>query len=333
MKDTNKISIAHRGASGYLPEHTLEAKALAYMMGVDYLEQDLAMTKDDKLIVIHDLFLDRNTNVSEVFPNRHRENGRYYAIDFTLDEIKSLNFTEGFSIKNGEKIQDYPNRFPMNKSTFKIHTYEEEIEFIQGLNKTTGKNVGIYTETKGPWFHKQNGKDISKATLKVMKEYGYDNLDSKVYFQTFDYPDLKYVVSTLFKEFNMNIKTILLYAYNEWLETYEYVNNNWTPFDFEKISTIEGMKEVSNYATGLGPAYSMLVDTQENSKEYKISDFVKKAHSLNLVVHPYTARKDALPAYANNFNDLLNIILVEAGADGLFSDFPDLLVNFMKNIK
>ncbi len=91
----NPLVIAHRGASGYLPEHTLEAKALAYGMKPDYIEQDVVMTKDDQLVVLHDHYLDRVTDVAERFPGRARADGRYYAIDFTLAEIKSLRVTEG----------------------------------------------------------------------------------------------------------------------------------------------------------------------------------------------------------------------------------------------
>lgn len=153
-----KIVIAHRGASGYLPEHTLSAKAMAYAQGADFLEQDLVMTKDDQLVVLHDHYLDRVTNVAERYPDRARKDGRYYAIDFTLAEIKSLKFTEGFSIKNGQKVQTFPGRFPMGKADFRVHTFAEEIEFIQGLNHSTGKNIGIYTEIKAPWFHRRKGR-------------------------------------------------------------------------------------------------------------------------------------------------------------------------------
>ena len=97
--NTDKIVIAHRGASGYLPEHTLPAKALAYGMKPDYIEQDVVMTKDDKLVVLHDHYLDRVTNVATLFPDRARKDGRYYAIDFTLAEIKQLSVTEGFNIR------------------------------------------------------------------------------------------------------------------------------------------------------------------------------------------------------------------------------------------
>src|SRR5699024_3015541 len=103
--DSNeKIVIAHRGASGYLPEHTLPAKAMAYAQGADYLEQDLVMTKDDNLAVLHDHYLDRVTDVADRFPDRARKDGRYYAIDFTLYDIETLRVSAGFVIESGKKV-------------------------------------------------------------------------------------------------------------------------------------------------------------------------------------------------------------------------------------
>lgn len=90
-------------------------------------------------------------------------------IDFTWPELQTLEMTENFTTKDGKQVAVYPNRFPLWKSDFKLHTFEEEIEFIQGLEKSTGKKIGIYPEIKAPWFHHQNGKDIAKATLEVLK--------------------------------------------------------------------------------------------------------------------------------------------------------------------
>ena len=117
---------------------------MAYGMGADYLEQDLVMTKDDQLVVMHDHFLDGITDVAERFPGRARPDGRYYVVDFTLDEVRSLRMTEPFQLVDGKQVPVYPARFPLWKSSFKIHTFQEEIEMIQGLNKSTGKNIGIY---------------------------------------------------------------------------------------------------------------------------------------------------------------------------------------------
>jgi len=103
------VIIAHRGASGYLPEHTLPAKALAYAMGADFLEQDVVATRDDQLVVLHDIYLDRVTNVAERFPGRAREDGRYYARDFDLGEMRTLKVTERLDAGG---LPVYPHRFP-----------------------------------------------------------------------------------------------------------------------------------------------------------------------------------------------------------------------------
>ncbi len=110
------LVIAHCGASGFLQEHTLKTKTLAYAMKPDYIEQDVVMTKDDQLVVLHDHYLDRVTDETERFPNRARADGRYYAIDFTLAEIKTLRVTEGFDIDaQGNKVAGFPDRFPLCK--------------------------------------------------------------------------------------------------------------------------------------------------------------------------------------------------------------------------
>lgn len=326
----DKLIIAHRGASGYLPEHTLESKALAYAMGVEYLEQDLAMTKDDQLVVVHDHFLDRITDVADKFPDRARKDGRFYVIDFTLDEIKSLNFTEGFELKDGKRVAVYPNRFPVGASTFKIHTFAEEIEFIQGMNKTMGRDVGLYVETKAPWFHKQAGKDISKATLEVLKKYGYTTKDSKVYFQTFDYPDLQYVKTKLMPEMGMDLKTVILITTSP-EETYELHDGKWVQSDYRYLIDPKNFKEISQYADGAGPAYSMLVD-EKASKPGNIvaNNLVQAYHQYGMQVHPYTIRKDSLPKYARDVNDLYEFVLYKANADGVFTDFPDLGLKYVE---
>lgn len=118
------LIIAHRGASGYLPEHTLPAKALAYGQGADYLEQDLVATRDDRVIVSHDIHLDRVTDVATRFPGRVREDGRFYARDLDLEEIRTLNVTERL---NADGSAVFPGRFPIASGRFRIGTFEEEL--------------------------------------------------------------------------------------------------------------------------------------------------------------------------------------------------------------
>ena len=130
MDNKNTLIIAHRGASGYLPEHTLEAKAYAHALGSHYIEQDLVATRDDELVVLHDIYLDQVTNVAKVFPNRHRDDGRYYVRDFTLKEIKRLSVWERRKPGGTEAV--FTRRFPTGVGKFQIATLEEEIKLIQG---------------------------------------------------------------------------------------------------------------------------------------------------------------------------------------------------------
>lgn len=331
--DEGKVVIAHRGASGYLPEHTLESKALAYGMGADYLEQDLVMTKDDQLVVMHDHFLDGITDVAARFPGRARPDGRYYVVDFTLDEVRSLRMTEPFQLVDGKQVPVYPARFPLWKSDFKIHTFQEEIEMIQGLNKSTGKNIGIYPEIKAPWLFRHEGKDISKAVLKVLKEYGYTGKDDKVYLQCFDADELKRINSELMPAMGMDLKLVQLMAETDWNETMVYdAKGKATPYSYDWMFKPGAMKTIASYAEGIGPWKPMIVTEPGTLGKPVFTSMVKEAHAAGLKVHPYTFRQDEgqIPAYAKDFNDLLNIFLYQADVDGVFSDFPDKAVAVIK---
>ncbi|WP_127957520.1 glycerophosphodiester phosphodiesterase [Serratia microhaemolytica] len=332
----DKLVIAHRGASGYLPEHTLPAKAMAFAMGADYLEQDVVMTKDDKLIVLHDHYLDRVTDVAQKFPHRHRRDGRYYALDFTLDEIKTLRFTEEFRIENGRQQQKFANRFPMWKSEFRIHTLQDEIEMIQGMNHSTGRDVGIYVETKAPWLHKLEGKDISKAVLEVLRDYGYTKKTDKVYFQSFDAPDLERVKKELLPAMNMNIKLIQLITNSDDQKVIEtmviHPDGSLTPYSYSWMLQPGAAAKLSEYVDGIGPWYPMVVQSSSPSGRVELTTLAKEAKRQGLQIHPYTFRADPgqLPSYARDFDEMLRIFYIEADVDGLFTDFPDKSVQFLQ---
>ena len=129
--------IAHRGASGYLPEHTLPAYALAFGQGAGWIEPDIVLTADGVAIALHDISLDRTTNVAELYPDRARADGRYYAADFTFVEIGKLHAVEPRS-----------DRYPY--ATFRVPRLADVLELVDGLNRTTGRRVGIYPELKSP---------------------------------------------------------------------------------------------------------------------------------------------------------------------------------------
>lgn len=326
----DKVVIAHRGASGYLPEHTLPAKAMAFAQGADYLEQDLVMTKDDQLVVLHDHYLDRVTDVADRFPDRARKDGRYYAIDFTLAEIKSLKFSEGFTVENGKKVQTFPGRFPMGKSDFRVHTFEEEIEFIQGLNHSTGKNIGLYPEIKAPWFHHQEGKDIATRVLEVLKKYGYTKKTDKIYLQCFDSNELKRIRNELEPKMGVDLKLVQLIAYTKWNETEEQQpDGKWVNYSYDWMLEPGAMEKIAQYADGIGPDYHMLIADSSTKGHIIINGMVKEAHEHQLEVHPFTVRADQLPPYAKDVNELYDALYRQAGVDGLFTDFPDKAVSYL----
>lgn len=331
----NKIVIAHRGACGYLPEHSIAAKAMAYGMGADYIEQDLVMTKDNRIVVLHDHYLDRVTNVAKKFPARKRDDGRYYVIDFTLAEIKTLEMTEGFNIKDGKEVANFSERFPLWKSTFRVHTFEEEIELIQGLNKSTNKNIGIYPEIKSPWFHKYEGKDISKEVVRILKQYGYTKKSDKVFLQCFDPDELKRIHDELLKENKMDINLVQLMAETSWNETMVVNGDKFEPYNYDWMFQEGAMKRIAVYADGVGPWKPMLVKDGSTKRKLIITDIVSQAHKNGLVVHPYTFRLDKgrIPEYAKNFEDMVEIFFKKVKVDGIFTDFPDRAVELVKKKK
>jgi len=312
-----KIVVAHRGASGYLPEHTLEAKAMAYAMGADYIEQDVVMTKDDQLIVIHDITLDRTTDVAEKFPGRARADGKHYAIDFTLAEIRQLAVSEGARIVNGERVQGYAARFPMRTSSFRIATLAEELELIQGMNKSTGRDIGIYPEIKSPEFHLAEGKDLGRALVAELKAYGYTSKAQKVFLQTFSWEEVKRLRDEILPEAGIDLKLVMLVGDEE---EYQWMFNE------------SGMQEVGRYADGFGPEKSLLIASDSTPGNLKISNLVELAHASGMQVHPYTFRADEgqVAKWAGSFEAMLEAFFFEAEIDGAFTDFPDRAVEFLR---
>ena len=144
------VVIAHRGACGYLPEHTRAAKVLAYAMGADYLEQDVVASRDDELIVLHDIHLDRVTDVASRYPDRARRDGRFYVRDFDLDEIKTLRVHHR---RNADDSLVYRGRDGTEGDDFRVLTFAEELALVRTLETAHGRPVGIYPEIKRPRWH------------------------------------------------------------------------------------------------------------------------------------------------------------------------------------
>jgi glycerophosphoryl diester phosphodiesterase len=170
-----KQSIAHRGASGYAPEHTAAAYKLAIEQQVDFVEQDLGVTRDNELICIHDDTLERTTNVAKVFPDRASANapsrtpGKHWLVnDFSLAEIRRLDAGAWFK-------PEFANA--------RIQTFQEAIDLVRG-------KAGLYPELKSPQLYKSRGIDQVKLFVDVVKKNGLEKPESlratPVIIQSFD---------------------------------------------------------------------------------------------------------------------------------------------------
>lgn len=301
------IVIAHRGASGYLPEHTLPALTYAYAAGADYIEQDLVLSKDNELVVLHDIYLDTVTNVAQVFPKRKRADGRYYAIDFTLAELKQLKVHERRGLDN---TQVFKSRYQGN-ADFKISTFFEQMELITQLNRQTGKSVGLYPEIKKPAWHKKQGKDIAKKLVQVLRQHNLDNVNAAIYVQCFDFNEVR----RLKQELGLKAKLVLLIGENIWRES---------DTDYHFIRSEQGLKKVAKVTRFIGPQITHLI----NLKTGQASRFAKTAKKLGFKIHPYTYRAELLPKDISQAM-LFDLLVYQLQIDGLFTDFTDHFVDYL----
>ncbi len=300
------IVIAHRGASGYLPEHTAEAKVLAHGLGADFIEQDVVLTRDGVPIVLHDVELDTVTDVAQRFPGRRRADGRWYAIDFTLAEIGALNVRERVDPRTGNRV--FANRFAPPNVRFGVRTLEEEISLLAGLNATTGRAAGLYTEIKAPDWHRAQGKDVTRAVLDVLERYDLRRRADPVWLQCFDPGELLRIR----EELGSDLKLVQLIGDNSWGDA---------SVDFDQMRAAAGLAEVAKYADGVGVWIPHVVQWAAGGKP-TFTTLVRDAHAAGLKVHVYTLRRDQLPQNAPDFA-AVHAALLQAGVDGVFSDFPD----------
>ena len=307
MSSIRPVIIAHRGASGYLPEHTLAAKGLAHDMGADFLEQDIVASRDDELVVLHDIHLDRVTDVASRYSERARADGRYYVRDFDLAELRSLRVWERMN-EDGTAV--YPDRYPARSGDFRINTLREELEFIQRLNRDTGREAGIYPEIKRPAWHKGEGVDVAPQLLEELAEFGYRDRDDAVFVQCFDPAEVR----RLRTELDCPFKLVQLIGENSWREAVT---------DFDRLRTPSGIEEIAQVADAIGPFLLHTFEPDDTGGEPVSSGLVELAHGAGLLVHPYTFRADELPQGFSSFGALVSFFVATLGVDGLFTDFPD----------
>ena len=319
MARARPIVIAHRGASGYLPEHTLACKALAHAMGADFIEQDVVLTADAVPIVLHDIYLDSTTDVAAQYPHRVRDDGHFYAMDFPLDEVRRLSVHERCTVDtSGTRRPVYPARFPIDIALFQIPTLAEEIDLIAGLDKSRGRQTGLYIELKSPNRHRAAGLDLTSAVCRVLREKGYAERPGQVFLQCFDDQTLRELKKTLAET---PLPLIQLIAENSWGED--------SAVDYDYLRSASGLDEIASYADGIGPWVAHIYQGKDASGAPRVSSLVEQAQARGLLVHPYTLRSDDLPADMADFNELLDLLLRDQGVDGVFTDFPDRVVEYL----
>lgn len=343
------LVIGHRGASGYLPEHTLESYKRAVELGADFIEPDLVATKDGVLIARHEPNITGTTDVSTraEFASRKtkkmvdgvQEEG-WFASDFTLAEIKTL-----------RAIQPMAERDQSHNGKYQIPTLEEVLDLAKSEGTKAGRTVGVYPETKHPTYHVNLGLQLEDRLLAVLAKYGYTSKTSPVIVQSFEVSNLKYLRT------KTQIRLVQLVDADD-------VNPDGTmslvapydkPYDFAvagdkrtfaSLLTPAGLKEVKTYADGIGPWKPYLipskqVDANKDGKPDDLNgdgkiddrdrvmmpatDVVKNAHAEGLMVHPYTFRSEARRLASDYKGDpkAEYKLFYNLGVDGVFSDFPD----------
>lgn len=291
------IVIAHRGASGFLPEHTLEAYAVAYALGADFVETDLVLTADGVFVALHDVTLELTTDVERRFPERARRDGSWYAIDFTLAEIKGLDVHERARPGGAAAM---PGRFPLGLSRFEVPTLAEVIELVQGLNASTGRDVGLYPEMKRPAWHAEQGQPMEAALLEALAAYGYVGPDARVFVQSFEPASLQ----TLRFALGSELPLVMLITQP----------GQVTP---------GALDEWASFADGIGPAKALVE---------AFPGLVRGAHERGLVVHPWTFRADAVPSGYPSIERELRRFYGDFGVDGVFTDFVEDAVRVLREM-
>lgn len=301
LEPRRPIVIAHRGASGYLPEHTREAKALAYGQGADYLEQDVVATRDGELVVLHDVYLEQVTDVARRYPDRRRADGHFYVLDFDLAELRELTLDERSRPAGDGAL--YPTRFPRDAGIgFRVSTLAEEIRLIEGLNRASGRKVGLYPEIKAPAWHAEHGIDLTALVIAKLAEFGYTSPDAPVFVQCFDAAALERARM----ELGCRLPMVLLVDGTDPL-----------------LRTPAKLMGAAAHVQGLGPPFAALAEVDSRDGTPRPTELARSAKDAGLLLHPFTFRRESLPPYAATLEELLEIFLGPIGVDGVFCDFPD----------
>lgn len=329
MSDTGgPIVVAHRGACGYRPEHTLASYQVAIDLGADFIETDLLLTRDGVLVARHDAELSVSTDVADrpEFAHRRRRglvDGReltgWFIDDFTLAEVKSLYARERI-----------PELRPANQSydgRLRVPTFDEIITVAVEGGRRRGRPVGLYPELKHPTYLAEQGLSAEDALMETLREFRLERAGIPVFVQCYEPSVLRRLAA------RTSVPLVQL------------VDITGRPYDWEKAEdgrrfvdmlTPTGLREVSTYAAVLGAHKSLVVPRDPEGRLGHPGRLVSDAHGLGMAVHAWTFRNENsfLPAdrrrgwEAAAHGDAPGEFAVYfgAGVDGVITDHPDTAV-------
>ncbi|HEU0299444.1 MAG TPA: glycerophosphodiester phosphodiesterase [Longimicrobium sp.] len=331
MADGNHpIVIAHRGASGYRPEHTLASYALAIEMGADFVEPDLVSTRDGVLVCRHENEIGGTTDVAAHPEFAARRTAKvidgvamegWFTEDFTLAELRTLRARERLpELRPGNTEFD---------GRFEVPTLDEVIALVQRESAARGRAIGIYPETKHPSWFQSIGLALEGPLLAALERVGWRDADAPVFIQSFETENLRRLRG------GTRVRLVQL------------MESSGRPWDFTRrgtsrtyadLATPGGLAEVATYADAIGPDKSMVIPRDADGRLLPPSALVADAHAAGLHVHPWTLRSEnyflpaglragdpADPAYLRLHGDaqVEAAAFFAAGVDGVFADFPD----------
>ena len=306
------IILAHRGASGERPEHTIASYTRAIEQGADYIEPDLVLTKDGVLVARHENEISETTNIAEKREFANRKTSKtidgenktgWFTEDFTLDELKTL--------RAKERLPQLRKDNMAFDRQFEIPTFEEILTLAKA------HNVGVYPETKHPSYFASIGLPHEAPLLALLTRFGHVTKDAPIFIQSFEVENLK----------ALRPKTKL--------RLIQLMDDTGSPADrsdmtYTQMATAEGLKIVATYADGVGPNKAMVIPRTLIGNLGTPTTLVADAHKVGLAVHPWTFRRENyfLPLAQKSGVDPRGIGDVQAemkaflatGIDGIFSD-------------
>jgi glycerophosphoryl diester phosphodiesterase len=308
------IIIAHRGASGYRPEHTLAAYQLAIELGADYIEPDLVISKDGVLMARHENEISQTTDIAEHPEFAHLKTTKiidgeiitgWFTEDLTLAEIKTLTAKE--------RIPEIRPQNTVYHSCLQIPTLQEIIDLAKKYQ------VGIYPETKHPSYFKSIGLPLENPLLTALQK-----IEIPVFIQSFEVSNLQEIAQ------QTNIPLVQL------------INDNSQPYDFtlngnnqtyQDMIHPAGLSKIAEYAQAIGVNKNLIIPRNENSKLNPATSLIKNAHKEGLLVHSWTFRNENVFLPLDFQDQPLEEyrLFLNLGIDGVFSDFPDTAVNARNN--